>query len=69
MTNYDETLINAIINRFAPEFASARDKAAMITYLFDEAKNQFLHALAKGELEQLIYPKKPIALNFKGDNQ
>lgn len=38
------------------EFAGAKDKAAMIEYLFDESKKQFLRALADGELDSILNP-------------
>lgn len=41
------------------DFIRASDKAAIIEYLFDNAKKQMLDALAKGELDRLIKGKKP----------
>ena len=38
------------------ELAGARDKAEVISYLFDEAKKQFLRALADSELDAILNP-------------
>ena len=39
------------------EFVNAGDKADVIHYLFKKLEAQFLHALAKGELDKLIERK------------
>lgn len=41
------------------DIAKSRDKAAIIEYLFDEAKKQMLHALAQGEFKQILGKHKP----------
>lgn len=41
------------------DLAKTSDKAAIIEYLFEEAKRQMLHALAQGELKTILGKVKP----------
>lgn len=40
------------------DIAKASDKAAIIEYLFDEAKKQMLYALAQGEFKEILKSTK-----------
>lgn len=41
------------------DIAHTSDKAAIIEYLFDEAKKQMLHALAQDEFKYILARQKP----------